>query len=312
MNKTVFLVISIFFLISCQKETKFEIQYPAGKLVVNCLINPNSLCKVYLTESLNPTDIINFKDVTGADIELFINGNSAVLFDTYIETFKNPGLGYYTNPDISVNVNDSLEIKVSHSNFESINAKTYIPEKPNVEVDILTYSVEEFTDSWLAEKGYDFNASIKLTIFDNKATETFYSVKMFYFADAVPYPHEGDTLYTDKIHFNINADNMIKTYKFNEGYIFSNENFTNGNDDYILLIEDGLYVKRPDFNKVYLEIKSISKDYYLYQKTMIEYYQAIDNPFSEPAKVYGNINKGYGIFAGYNSVIDTVFIDTNL
>lgn len=40
---------------------------------------------------------------------------------------------------------------------------------------------------------------------------------------------------------------------------------------------------------------NISKDTYLYLKSLDAYYNAEDNPFAEPATVYNNIENGYGI-----------------
>lgn len=76
-------------------------------------------------------------------------------------------------------------------------------------------------------------------------------------------------------------------------------------------MSDNNDIKQSDTANIYIEIKSVSKDFYLYQKTLKEYYNSINNPFSEPAEVYSNIKLGYGIFAGYNSVIDTFTINLN-
>jgi len=306
MKKIIVFIVFGYLLISCQKKTTFNVLYPDAELVVNCIVNPDSLCKVYISKSLIPTDTINFKDIPNAETELFRNGEFAGVLNNYVESNRNPGLGYFTNPEIAINANDSLEITVSHKKFKTVFAKTFIPEKPVVNTSILSYTATEITNPYFM--GYDFNATIKMTIIDDLLKEKFYSVKMFYYADKLPYPVETDTLYSDLIHFSINGDNVFKTYKFNEGYLFSNQYFSGNSTDFILNIDNTLYLKQSDTAKIYIEIKSISKDFYLYQKSLKEYYNSINNPFSEPAEVYGNINFGYGIFAGYNSVTDTFTI----
>jgi hypothetical protein len=45
-----------------------------------------------------------------------------------------------------------------------------------------------------------------------------------------------------------------------------------------------------------LRIAQISRDAYLYERTLSQYYNARGNPFAEPVTVYSNIEGGYGIF----------------
>lgn len=306
MKKIIFFIVFAYLLISCQKKTEFNVQYPDAELTVNCLVNPDSLCKVYISKSLVPTDTINFTDVPDAKAELFQNGEYAGLLNTYVESNRNPGLGYFMNPNIILNANDSLELRITHSNFNTVYAKTFIPEKPSVNTSILSYTATALDNPYVF--GYNFFATIKLTIIDDLLKEKFYTVKMFYFADALPYTVDTDTLYTEKIHFSVNADNVLRTYKFNEGYLLSNQTFSKDTMNFILNIDDDLNLKESDTAKVYIEIKSVSKDFYLYQKTLKTYYTSLNNPFSETAEVYNNINSGYGIFAGYNAVKDSFMI----
>lgn len=55
------------------------------------------------------------------------------------------------------------------------------------------------------------------------------------------------------------------------------------------------------FNQEYwLEVVTMSEDYYKYQKSYINQLVNISNPFSSTIEVYTNIENGVGIFAGYN------------
>ncbi len=306
----IFLIIVIIIFFACQKKVNFNIDYPAAKSAVNCLVNPDSTIKVYLTKSLTPVDTINFKDITNAKIEIFKNGIYEGLADTHITPEKNPGLGYYTNPLISFSESDSLKIIISHPDFEKSYAYTSIPQKPSTDTDVISYTFEGIENPQV--NGYNLNASIKISIFDSKNEERYYSVKMYYYANDLPYLNNKDTIYKDKIHFTINSEKVIKTYNFNEGYIFANKDFDSNNQTFYLYVEDQMNVKSSEFFKLYIVVNSICKDYYLYQKTLKGYYESINNPFGEPVKVYSNINNGYGIFAGYNSVIDTVTLIENM
>ena len=310
MKFSFYLVIFLLIIFSCQKEIKFDIQYPESKPTVNCIVNPDSIIKLYLSESLTPVDIINFNSIEDAYPEVYKYGNFLGLLNMYVKPTTNPGLAYYTSSNISFNSDDSLEIIILHEDFNTITAKTSIPKKPVADIEIISYSFKKILNS--ISNGYSIDAVIKISISDNKLKKkNYYSVKMYYDANDLPYPNNTDTLYKDIIHYTQNRGNMIKTYKFNEGFIFSNDIFENDTLTFYMYAEDQMYIKTPDLFKLYVEVKSISEDFYRYQKSLKEYYQALGNPFSEPAKVYGNINNGYGIFAGYNSIIDTVFLQLN-
>jgi hypothetical protein len=54
-------------------------------------------------------------------------------------------------------------------------------------------------------------------------------------------------------------------------------------------------------NNLYFEIKQVSEQYFLYQKSFLQQKYNHENPFSEPTKVYTNVKNGLGIFAGFQS-----------
>jgi hypothetical protein len=50
-----------------------------------------------------------------------------------------------------------------------------------------------------------------------------------------------------------------------------------------------------------IHVRSISEDLYDYLSTLNVQQNTSGNPFAQPANVYGNIENGFGIFAGLNS-----------
>ena len=44
-----------------------------------------------------------------------------------------------------------------------------------------------------------------------------------------------------------------------------------------------------------INLKNITRDYYLYLKSHTLQFENIDNPFAEPVQVYHNVNNGFGI-----------------
>ena len=56
---------------------------------------------------------------------------------------------------------------------------------------------------------------------------------------------------------------------------------------------------------------SISKDYYLYLQSWSKQADSKGDPFSEAVSVYTNINKGVGIFAGFNKSTYSILARNN-
>ncbi len=48
-----------------------------------------------------------------------------------------------------------------------------------------------------------------------------------------------------------------------------------------------------------LALRRVSEAYYLYARSLEAYDEAYENPFMEPARLWSNVQGGYGIFAGY-------------
>ena len=54
-------------------------------------------------------------------------------------------------------------------------------------------------------------------------------------------------------------------------------------------------------NKLFVQVLHISEACYEYLKTALLHDETRENPFAEPLNVYGNVENGYGVFAGYSS-----------
>ena len=53
--------------------------------------------------------------------------------------------------------------------------------------------------------------------------------------------------------------------------------------------------------EIFVQLKSVSEDYFNYFNTVSLQSWTSGDPFSEPVQVYSNVQDGFGIFAGYQS-----------
>jgi hypothetical protein len=58
-----------------------------------------------------------------------------------------------------------------------------------------------------------------------------------------------------------------------------------------------------NLTKVYVELRTISEEYYRYQSTLARQLIVRQDPFAEPVTIFNNIEGGYGNFSGFTQEI---------
>ncbi|MCB0476306.1 MAG: DUF4249 family protein [Flavobacteriaceae bacterium] len=57
-----------------------------------------------------------------------------------------------------------------------------------------------------------------------------------------------------------------------------------------------------------MEFRTVSEDYYLYHSSITRQNYSEGSSFAEPVFVYNNIENGHGVFAGFNTSVDSVLL----
>jgi hypothetical protein len=60
---------------------------------------------------------------------------------------------------------------------------------------------------------------------------------------------------------------------------------------------------------LYLILRTVDEDYYLYNKSLSKLAESNQNPFTLPTTTFTNISNGYGLFSAYSSVIDSIHFE---
>ena len=310
MKHIIYTLTTALLLFSCEKKVVFDYEKPKEALVVNAQIHPDSTFKIFLSKTISPTDTINFESKENIQIEVYKNNNFLGFADEYTQPEEEYELGFYSNDEFEFTENDSIKIETGNPNYNAVSAETRIPERPTISrISANNIILDENTMMW----GYSLDCNISLSIEDNPLEENYYAIDFFYnanftFSDFFT-GNFTDTPYESKIMFEINDSDAIPSYQRNTGYLISDELFNGESKEINVFIDTGIDIHNKDFEEFYIVVKSLSKEYFLYQKTLSEYYLNSNNPFTNQQEVYNNINNGYGIFCGYNSTIDTVRIN---
>lgn len=189
----------------------------------------------------------------------------------------------------------SYTIRATAPGFEPIEATTIVPQETAV-------TGVAFDDQWV-EYSWEIRGNIRLTINDKLGEQNYYRVRA-YPVDST-YSRvgfsEAGTVEDDGVDLGTNE-------KMRLGEAFSDEFHTTGTIGFSSKISvsssayghnvDGSW--RPGRKAKYLEVQveQLSRDEYLFRKTLEAQWLTEDNPFAEHTQVYNNVRGGYGVLGG--------------
>lgn len=318
MKKILYIPLSILLLWSCEKVIPMPDVYTENKLAINGIMSPNDYWKIEVSGSINILDnddppLIEDATVTITDSK----GESEVLKHT-----KN---GRYTSINYPI-AGETYTMTASHPDYKSVQTSFSIPQSP--EIKALKQGGDKYFD-------YSHYNSINVTIKDNPGND-YYSLRVFkryqfpYWDPITDTPTDSIIEQKDQIGIAItdNTEEVFEGTRYYTTYYFSDE-FFNGQDYTLhIYIYDNNYnsmnmgmegdvdlsgvefVTVLDTSKYYIELSSITKDMYLYTKSIENYSMSRDNPFAQPAQIYTNIENGYGLLSGYNLIEDSLLLFT--
>lgn len=201
------------------------------------------------------------------------------------------------------------------------------------------YEEEEFLYSYTLNENFKLNFDFQ----DQKGVNNFYLLEIFHkkvFEDGdeditnlayLAEDYEEEDYYEEGVYYGIESYFRVNNSIFSQSLDVGLDLF-DFNDYYskYFIIDDALFDgKKITFdisinsfnysiniddiveNKLIIKITHLSKDYYLYRKTVNAYEANYGSMFSEPVQIYSNIKGGIGIFAGTSSTEYVLDLPTN-
>ncbi len=109
----------------------------------------------------------------------------------------------------------------------------------------------------------------------------------------------GDTIGYSWQRISLESVDPLLTYGQRYGLIFSDESFDGAN----FLARMYSYGEVQEGREVVVELFHLTRDAYLFNRSLNQYNESIDNPFAEPVTVHTNVVGGYGVFTLVNVAI---------
>lgn len=290
------ILILAFFFGSCEKIIDISVPDQSRKIVMNSLLNPDSIVLVQLSQSksiLEDNIVYFLKD---AEIEVFED-------DDLMGSLEYMGFGRYILPGLYPQKNRTYRFEVHDKVLASVYSEVSIPEiVPILEID---------TSRSFSEWGNQtFNIDVKID--DPPDVDNYYAMSIAVTSRIFDWQTEEftDSTETYMTYFNstgigdsdIGGDFVDQdlTFFIDDKMFFSDALFDGNASKLELSIEYYIYAYMSDTVMIDIRVDHIDPSYYFYSVSKQKYYQADGNPFAEPVQVYNNIENGFGILSAYS------------
>lgn len=299
------ILISVPLLIACEKEIQYSPNYQIPFLVMNIYLNPDSIWKVSVNQSKPINSQIPNTNVMDATVKVYEQ-------EMLIESLQYNDLNKSYIGTGRPLAGRTYKIIVEKNGFLPIEATSMIEPAPNV----LNYSISK--DNFTADRLF-----VTITFSDHLNVKNFYRLVTFNEDEfeelplwAKNYPNSSGSGWIGKKYFDFgitlrsNDPNLRWDKQSLSAGIFDDvpNNIFNVFDDelidgkiYSLTFSYSLSQFPEAHNNTVIYFQSISKEFYLYSKSLSAQYYFGDDLLIEPIQVYSNVKNGGGILGSYNS-----------
>jgi hypothetical protein len=274
--------------ISCELLVTVDVPVNPPRLVLNGLITSDSGWAVMLTRERHILDgERDFALVENATV------NVTDLLDGAVIPLSYNGYGKYRSPTTPVS-GKQYQVNVTAPAFAAVNSTTEIPDL--VPITNVTW------DSAHAEPADQFGRikyPFEITFKDQPGKQNYYSVTLT--AELVNnIPTGPNTTRKDTATTSLFLESEDPLYERGNFGIF-NDTFFSGETRTIRFKVQSR--RNTEVLRAYLVLTNFSEDFYRYHATSQLQHQVGFDPFSQPVKIYNNIEGGLGIFAGATSSV---------
>jgi len=272
-----FLVILV---LSCEQVVEIDLPEYQPELVLSCShdVARSASIKMTLTQS---------RSIQDNELSGFINE------DVIAELYQNDTLLGELINDLSLTdyslffekpltVGSTCKITVQLEGFEPITAMQIVPSSPDVHL------TEFINQSNIQVNGKQQDV-YTIELHDEAGIDNYYEFKL--------YTLNKENLPTKWRDRNIRTRDIL--LEEGEKTLYLKDDTFDGGSYSFELLSNARDTSKFDIR---LRVMSITRDRYLFAKTLRAYLNAKDNPFAEPVIVHTNVNNGQGIFSIENSV----------
>jgi hypothetical protein len=263
-------------LFSCEKEVDIDMGKQDPRLVIYGFLNPDSSFAVHVSKSHFVLERAALENLTDARVAVYEG-------ERKLGDLEHQKDGYYRLEGVYPEPGKQYTLKAAREGLESVSATETALSK----VEVLQLKVEKFTGD--RESEVKFSYTFKLE--DPAGERNIYFFKAFQIVKDA----------TDRIHmWHIpleSPDPSLEKVNYSMDLALK-ETFFDG-QTYEIQLSDKVFRNKNNgdaYRESYLAVRQISETAYLYLKSVDKYNAVKNDFFSEPIRIYSNVEGGYGIW----------------
>lgn len=266
------------------------LEWPANvvpKLTIISHVSPGTWegDNIYVYSSKSPLDSAQFYSPYNLRVEIMeIESETSIVLDSTRQGNK----VYFDIPTGFLKAGYSYAIEASAPGFEPVYATTTIPEPSLItdlkikDIDIQPSQKDEFKD--IVRYTVEFN--IEHQLYNRYYHLVFYNR----YGTSTTLFHIDPELSDDQP--------FVRHYAY--GVLLDKEDLPAGPLEFNFV---DWVVENGELKTVYVELRSISEEYYKYHSSLARQVIVRQDPFAEPVTIFNNIDGGYGNFSGFSPTI---------
>lgn len=268
-------VLLVMLLNACSKHVDIQLPYEGDKIVVNTLIQPDSVVYVRVTRSI-PSSVFDdsgYKDIPGSTVTLTADG--VAFSPLQVQVIK--GLSYFVSEQKAVR-GKQYTVQVTAPGLTAVTATDTLPGAP----DVKNASAQRNSNR------------IQFTLKDGPGTGDYYRIRI-YVTDTSGRQGVYRLFRLDPA-FNNNLVDFFTKNSYTS-LVMSDERFNGKEINFVLETTEPMAA----LSLVTVEVSALTRNSYEYFSTVIAQQESGSSAIGNPVRVFTNVVNGYGIVGGINT-----------
>lgn len=278
----VYAAAALLFLTSCEKRVNGELPYEGDKMVINSLLQPDSVIYIRVTQTGRSSTYSSagFKELNNAAVELTENGIVLPLHQEKID-----GRTWFVSKNKAL-LGRTYTISAHTPQLGTVTATDTMPPAPDVRM----ASAPKHT------------SRVRFVLKDPARVVNYYRIRMFHSE------HDGRLLMPRNFRLDPSfSSNIMEVLSdsYHSSLVFTDQRLDGKEITFVLQTEGSMEQEDPTV----LEVSTLTESTFRYLSTLAGQSGSGTTILSEPTRVYTNVKNGYGIVGGMNPVRIKVVIE---
>lgn len=283
--------------VSCAEDALIDYDHVKPRIVIQSQLSPDSSFSIYVGSSLTATDPGEYQIPEGVTVSLVdvtdpLRGEVINVYpenDRFVAPQKLPKVGH------------SYKIFVGAPGYTIAEAITRIPEP--VHLDVQSSSIRDLKVRTSDASPDKKNVSYKLNVVFAPHEHRYFHFNFFQTTTinhgSVSQPDLREYVYTVNPQF----PDEDGYYLHHETGVLVDVVATNGGHRLEFEFVDYTLAEIEELGDLFIEVRSVSEEYYQYFTSLSRQLISRDDPFAEPIAVYNNVHEGFGNFSGFSRML---------